>query len=118
MFKGFSTYNKNRPSFTLTGIELVKQDLYNHFMTPKGSRVMQPTYGCDIYSLVFEPLDDITRSDIETEILSVIEADPRVSLVDFELSDSDHGVAVELLLNFENISTESLYLFYSREQEQ
>lgn len=118
MFKGFSTYKKTRPSFTLTGIELVKQDLYNHFMTPRGSRLMRPEYGCDIYRLIFEPLDDITRSDIETEIMNVIDSEPRVSLVDFELSDSDHGVAVELLLNFENISTESLYLFYSREQEQ
>ena len=31
--------------FSITDIELIKQDLFNHFYTRQGERLMNPTYG-------------------------------------------------------------------------
>ena len=55
-FIGFSTKNKSAINHTLTGRELVVEDLMNHIMTRKGERVMMPTYGSIIHDMIFEPL--------------------------------------------------------------
>ena len=44
-FIGFSTKNKQAINHTLTGKELVVEDLLNNIMTRKGERIMMPTYG-------------------------------------------------------------------------
>ena len=38
-FVGFNTVDQLRPPYSLTNIELVKQDINNQFATPVGSRL-------------------------------------------------------------------------------
>lgn len=100
MFKGFSTYGRTRPPFTLTDIELIKQDLLNQFMTVRGSRVMRPEYGSIIHELVYEPLDEVTIEDIRDDVVRIVRSDPRVSLTDINVTESDMGVSVIVDLLF------------------
>lgn len=85
-YLGYSSYEfqKNK-SFILTDIQLVEMDLLNQIFTRRGSRVMMPAYGTLIPELVFEPLDEITLSTIETELLSVFNFDPRVNLITLDV---------------------------------
>jgi phage baseplate assembly protein W len=99
----------------MAGIDLIKQDLLNQFMTVRGSRVMRPEYGSIIHELIFEPLDEFTISDIQDDVQRIINSEPRVSFINMDVTESDHGVKVEILLNFlSEYTTDQLVLFYTR----
>ena len=71
-FIGFSTKNKSAINHTLTGKELVVEDLLNNIMTRKGERIMMPTYGSIIHDLIFEPLTSNIRTLIEEDLTNII----------------------------------------------
>jgi len=81
LYKGFSTrrfeYDK---SFTLTDVDLVKEDIMNHIFTRLGERVKMPEFGTRIPDLLFEPLDELTVAIIEEDLNRVAALDPRVTL--------------------------------------
>ena len=64
LYKGFSTINRNK-KFRATDVELVKQDLINHFSVRKGEKLMQPNFGTIIWDMLFEPLDEKNKSLID-----------------------------------------------------
>ena len=97
-FSGFSTKNKKAINHVLTGRELVIEDLMNEIMTRKGERIMMPTFGCVIHDMIFEPLDDMTRSVILEDLTDIINAEPRCELVSIDLADYDHMVSVNIII--------------------
>jgi len=99
-FIGFSTDNKQKPPYTLTDLDLVKQDLLNHFLTRKGERVMRPNFGSIIHDILMEPFDNLTRQDIEDECVNIVGNDPRVDLISTNVENSDHFLKVELYLQY------------------
>ena len=54
IYKGFSSLTSAK-KYHLTDFELVKQDLYNHLHIKPGEKLMNPDYGCIVWSLLFEP---------------------------------------------------------------
>ena len=86
IYRGFSTYEfqKNK-TFKLNDVELVKMDILNHIFTRKGERVMMSEFGSIIPDLVFEPLDEETLDTLEVEIRRVLNADPRIALLDLTM---------------------------------
>ena len=50
----------------------IKQAIVNLLLTNKGERVMQPDYGSDIRSFLFEPLDFGTAQQIQDNIVYTI----------------------------------------------
>lgn len=105
IYNGFSTHNwANRRTFSLSGIELVKRDLFNHIYTIKGERVMMPGFGTRIPVLAFEPNDEETRSVIEQDLTEVFNYDPRVQLISLNvmcLPDNNTILALADLLYLE-----------------
>jgi len=99
-FIGFSTDKKKKPPYTITDLDLVKQDLLNHFQTRKGERVMRPNFGSIIHDILMEPFDDFTKQDVEDECKQIVENDPRVELIDMNVENSDHFLKVELYLEY------------------
>jgi len=98
-YNGFSTYNRVR-KFTLTDFELVKQDLFNHFSIRKGEKLMNPNFGTIIWDLMFEPLSIDIRSVIRDDIKTIIDYDPRVTATQVLITEYDHGIQIELELNY------------------
>lgn len=85
-YKGFSSYEfERRKSFEILDLELVTLDLLNQIFTRKGERVMMPNFGSVIPDLVFEPLDDETLDIMEQDLTNVVNFDPRVELLEFNL---------------------------------
>ena len=95
-FVGFSTKNKLAINHTLTGKELVVEDLMNNIMTRKGERAMMPTYGSIIHELVFEPLTSDIKQIIEDDLTEIVNDDPRVTLRSINLSESEHTVTASI----------------------
>lgn len=81
-YKGFSfikyEYDK---SIILTDVQLVNTDLYNHIFTRKGDRLKMPTFGTSIPDMIFEQLTEDLLFQIDSELRTVFNYDPRVELV-------------------------------------
>lgn len=97
---GFSTVDKLAPPYTMVDIELVKRDLLNEFNTRRGERVMLPEYGTKIFEILFNPQDEITRSDIRDDVEKVIAREPRVKLSNIELIETDFAIEIQVELFF------------------
>ena len=114
VYKGYSSFEfEQNDTFLLTDVQLVKLDLLNHIFTRRGERVMMPTFGTQIPDLVFEPLDDTTLAILESELLTVINFDPRVELIDLIITPNFDASSVEARANLRYIElavTESLDL--------
>lgn len=101
IYIGFNTVGKTSPSYTLTDINLVKQDILNHFNTKIGERVMLPEFGSVIHDMLFEPLDDQTKEIIYEDVRRVIYSEPRVALLSEPvLTEIDNGIRIEVEVNF------------------
>lgn len=98
LFVGYSSVGSTRFQ-QLSDIELVKQDLLNHFYTKKNERVMMPGWGCGIWDYLFEPLDQV-RDGIVYEAQQVIDADPRVKLTSINVTELDHGIRIDMTLYY------------------
>ncbi len=116
LFKGFSTVDKVRAPYTLTDIELVKQDLLNEFYTKKGERVMRPNFGCVVHDMLMNPEDLFTEEEIRDDILRIVEKEPRVNFLDMNVYSLDQTIRIELFLSFVLLESEDvLYLNFTRE---
>ena len=115
-FKGFSTVDQAKPPYKLRDLELVKQDLMNHIHTRRGERVMLPNFGTNIPLYVFEPKTQATLEAIESELLEVFDADPRVQFIGMNVTEKEHlvEIAVELQYVPGDIS-DVLYLNFTEE---
>ena len=77
----------------------IKQAIVNLLLTNKGERLMNPDYGSDIRSYLFEPLDYGTASQIKRNILFTIDKwEPRISVLNINAipNYADNGFDVEM----------------------
>tara|TARA_B100001057_G_C22072636_1_gene652604 strand:+ start:52 stop:486 length:435 start_codon:yes stop_codon:yes gene_type:complete len=97
-YKGFSTLTSDK-SNQLYDIDLIKQDLVNHFYTRKGERVMNPNFGSIIWDMLYEPLDEHNKELIVEDCQVVINSDPRVQLIDTNVIESENGLRLDIGIN-------------------
>ncbi len=98
IYKGFSSNNPNAKNNMLYDADIIKQDIYNHFMTAKGERVMLPNFGSIIWDHLYNPLDEQTKSLVEEDARQIVSQDPRVSLTSLNVVGFEHGIIVNLTL--------------------
>ena len=107
MYKGFSTINTTTENFSLFDIELVKQDLLNHFHVRQGERLMNPEFGTIIW--------DLLKDLITTNVNQIVNYDPRIRAENVVVTSYDNGIQIECMLTFlpHNIS-QSLQLRFDQ----
>ena len=93
LYKGFSTVNRYK-KFRVTDIDLIKQDLINHFNIKKGEKVMQPDFGTIVWSLLFEPMTATVRQAIIDDVKSVVGYDPRTNLQNITINEYQNGIQI------------------------
>ena len=77
----------------------IKQAIVSLLLTNKGERLMNPKYGSDIRSYLFEPLDYGTAARVRQDIsYCVTNFEPRISIQDLNVFPdyNDNGFAVEM----------------------
>jgi phage baseplate assembly protein W len=99
-YKGFSTVNTNTENYNLYDFELIKQDLFNHFYTRQGERLMQPDFGTIIWDLLFEPLTPEIKNLVLENINQIVNYDPRVKAENVTVTAYDQGIQVQCTLIF------------------
>jgi phage baseplate assembly protein W len=98
-YRGFSTIGQVK-KFKLTDLELVKQNLFNHFNIRKGEKLMQPNFGSIIWSMMFEPLNEETKNLIQADVKKVVGYDPRTRVNNVIITQFDHGVQLEIEMEY------------------
>lgn len=115
LFVGYSTLDRPKFQYKLYDIDLIKRDLLNQFMTPRGARVMLPNFGCIIWELLFEPFTNAVREEIVADAKRVVKSDPRVELVSVNVTSGQQSLIIQMLLNYVPFNvTDSLYVEFKR----
>ena len=98
-YNGFSTISRVK-KFKVTDLELVKQNLFNHFNIRKGEKLMQPNFGSVIWSMMFEPLTEELKNLIQDDVKTVVGYDPRTRVNNVIVTQYDHGVQLDIELEY------------------
>jgi uncharacterized protein len=100
---GASVFN-----LTYTTEEQVISNLKNLLLTRKGERYMQPNFGTNIYSILFENNTEDMKAVLKNSITKDIEYWlPYITINDIKLTTSTDGHSITILLKFQitNIGT-------------
>ena len=80
-----------------TVIQQVRSNFKNLILTKKGERVGQPTLGCDLWKILFEPL---TEETLENARLAVADAVDEwlsyIELTDFQITQTDNDNIINI----------------------
>ena len=110
-FVGFSTNaeQSRRRSWALYDIDLIKRDLYNHFYTRVGERVMRPTFGCTVWDYIMEPNIDSVQGRIFAEVERICRLDVRLDVDQIKLYQKDHTLVITMQLIYRPFQTSELF---------
>ena len=93
-YKGFSSSEANK-NFKLYDINLVKQDLINHFYIRKGEKLENPEFGTVIWDMLFENFTEDVKQIIAKDVEAIINYDPRISVNSVTVDSTDQGIRIQ-----------------------
>jgi phage baseplate assembly protein W len=99
-YKGLSTVSNDSRSFALFDINLIKQDLINHFHIRLGEKLENPTFGTIIWDLLFDPMTEDVKTAIADNVKTIINNDPRVKTDRILVSAYETGIQIECELTY------------------
>ena len=91
LFRGHSSVGRDFADSKLYDIELVKQDILNHFNILKGEKLENPNFGTNIWLYLMDPLDDETRNAVIEDVEEIVAYDPRVEMDSIEVDDYEQA---------------------------
>ena len=95
-----SSVNPDNNSSTLYDLALIKQDLLNHFHIRQGEKLSDPTFGCIIWDILFEPFTPSIQEAIVDNVTSIINFDQRLSVDDVIVDTYEQGIQVECSVTY------------------
>ena len=86
----------------------IKQAIVNLLLTSKGERLMNPTYGSDIRSYLFEPMDFGTANQIKNNIRDTIETfEPRIRVLQISATPNFDDNGFDITMTYNVIGTDT-----------
>jgi phage baseplate assembly protein W len=98
LYRGISTVSQQTPTFQSYDLELIKQDLVNHFNIRKGEKIYNPEFGTIIWDALFEPFTDQVKEAVLQDVKQIIDADPRVQIDSLALVEKEYGLQIQCVL--------------------
>lgn len=93
-YKGFNSKNTTK-NFKSYDIDLVKQDLINHFHIRKGEKLENPAFGTVIWDILFDQFTEEVKELIAKDVEQIINYDPRVIVRQVAVDTTDQGIRIE-----------------------
>ena len=93
-YKGFSSKEIGQ-KYKLYDIDLVKQDLINHFYIRKGEKLENPNFGTVIWDMLFEQFTEDVKNIIARDVEDIVNYDPRVTVNTVAVTSTDQGIQIE-----------------------
>ena len=113
---------------TLGGVDMandmadIQQSLQILLSTRPGERIMQPTYGCNLEELLFEPLTTTLRTYMKQIIeTAILYHEPRIKLNNVDLSESQELeglvlIRIDYTVRSNNSRFNFVYPYYKNEK--
>lgn len=78
-------------------INAIRESIKNIILTPRGSELMDPNFGCGIHNLLFSPNDKITE-DIMKDIIKrdLLNYEPRISVKSIKINSEDSKIDISV----------------------
>jgi phage baseplate assembly protein W len=87
--------------------EAVKTSLRNLISTRNYERPFHPEIGCQLFSLLFENLTSVTTQILRKTVIDVINKfEPRVSVLDVKIAETEEQNNLDVTIIFKIINTE------------
>jgi len=99
-YRGFSTVNPDGIGYQLYDIQIIKQDIINHFHIRQGELLSNPNFGTIIWDILYEPLTERLKEVIAENVTTIINYDPRVSVVSVSIDQYESGIQIDSTLSF------------------
>ena len=99
-YRGFSTVNPDGIGYQLYDIQIIKQDIINHFHIRQGELLSNPNFGTIIWDTLYEPLTERLKEVIAENVSAIINYDPRVSVVSVSIDQYESGIQIDSTLSF------------------
>ena len=93
-YKGFSSKEVTK-NYKLYDIDLVKQDLINHFYIRKGEKLENPEFGTVIWDMLFEPFTEDVKNIIAKDVEDIVNYDPRIVVNEIQVDSTDQGIRIQ-----------------------
>jgi phage baseplate assembly protein W len=115
VYKGFNSRNA-KSNFKLYDIDLVKQDLLNHFYIKKGEKLENPEFGTIIWNMLFENFTAEVKKLIAADVETIINFDPRLQVTSVLVDSTPEGIRIQANLVYVsfNISEQLTFNFDRR----
>ena len=98
-YKGFNS-RAIKQRFKSYDLDLVKQDLLNHFYIKQGEKLENPLFGTIIWEMIYEPMDDANIRKIEDDVIRILRSDPRIAVNSVAVIPTEQGMRVEVDLKY------------------
>jgi phage baseplate assembly protein W len=93
-YKGFSSKETSK-NFKLYDIDLVKQDIINHFYIRKGEKLENPEFGTVIWDMLFEPFTEDVKRIIAKDVEDIVNYDPRIIVNEVLVDSTEQGIRIQ-----------------------
>ncbi len=93
-YKGFSSKEASN-NYKLYDIDLVKQDLINHFYIRKGEKLENPEFGTVIWDMLFEQFTEDVKNIIAQDVEDIINYDPRIAVNEVQIDTTEQGIRIQ-----------------------
>lgn len=100
--------------------EAIKNSIKNILTTRIGTLPGKPTFGSELYRIIFEPIDHITKDIINTYIIgALVKWEKRIQVTDIEVKEIPeyNKIVINIsfsYVNFENIQSASVSIQFNK----
>jgi phage baseplate assembly protein W len=98
-YRGFSS-KATKDNFKLNDIDLVKQDIINHFYIRRGEKLQNPEFGTVIWDLLFEQFTPSVKSLITKDVERIVNFDPRIRVNAVSVDSTAQGIRIEIEMTY------------------
>ena len=85
-----------------TDLDAIKNSIRNIISTARGSLPGKPNFGCDIYKIIFAPLDDLTETLAENYVREALtEFEDRINIENIKLTRIEEYNRLKIDISFE-----------------
>jgi phage baseplate assembly protein W len=116
VYRGVSTVNPDNRSFSTYDINLIRQDIINHFHIRKGEKIYNADFGTIIWNILFEPFTNVVKEAVASDVADILNSEPRITVDSLNIVEKDYGLQVLASVTYKtyNIS-ETLQLNFDRD---
>jgi phage baseplate assembly protein W len=115
-YRGISTTDPNKKDFKVYDLDLIRQDILNHFHIRLGEKLENPAFGTIIWDVLYEPFTDVIRDAIVRNVTEIINYDPRVKVDRVVVDTFESGIQVQCEITYLDYSiSEYIQLEFDRD---